>query len=136
MSMSGLFLTASSSAGTPSVNPDADLKGIMPAPPTAVREFARGDRLSLFTEVYDNQTNTPHRVAITASVIADDGKVVHSAADERRSEELQGGRGGYGYTAAIDTSGFAPGRYVLRVQAETLLAKGPAATRELEFRIR
>jgi VWFA-related protein len=136
MSMSGLFLTASSSAGTPSVNPDADLKGIMPAPPTAVREFARGDRLSLFTEVYDNQTDTPHRVAITASVIADDGKVVHSAADERRSEELQGGRGGYGYTAAIDTSGFAPGRYVLRVQAETLLAKGPAATRELEFRIR
>jgi VWFA-related protein len=136
MSMSGLLLTSSSAAGTPSVNPDPDLKAIMPAPPTAVRDFSRGDKLSLFTEVYDNQTSTPHRVAITASVIADDGKVLHASADERRSEELQGGRGGYGYTAAIDTSGFAPGRYVLRVQAETLLGKGPKATRELEFRIR
>jgi VWFA-related protein len=136
MSMSGLLVASASAASMPSVNPDPELKAIMPTPPTAVREFARGDKLSVFTEIYDNQTGTPHRVAITASVIADDGKVVHSSADERRSEELQGARGGYGYMSEIDTGGLAPGRYVLRVKAETLLAKGPTAERELEFRIR
>ncbi len=136
LSMSGLLLGSAAAGAVPSVNPDPELKSVLPVPPTAAREFARGDKLSLFAEVYDNQTSTPHRVAITASVIADDGKVVHSSADERRSEELQGGRGGYGYTADVDTSGLAPGRYVLRVEAKTLLANGPTAMRELEFRIR
>ena len=49
---------------------------MLPAPPTAIREFPRGDTLALFTEVYDNQPKVAHRVAIKTSVIADDGKVV------------------------------------------------------------
>ena len=77
-----------------------------------------------------------HRVAIKTSVIADDGKVVHTAEDERKSEELQGAKGGYGYATTIETKGLAPGRYVLRVEATTLLTDGGKAMRELEFRIR
>ena len=109
---------------------------MLPAPPTTIRDFPRGDTLALFTEVYDNQTKVAHRVAIKTSVIADDGKVVYTAGDERKSDELQGAKGGYGYSAAIETKGLAPGRYVLRVEAETLLTDGGKAKREVEFRVR
>ena len=83
-----------------------------------MREFPQNDKLALFTEIYDNQTKAPHRVAIKSSVLADDGKVVYTASDERKSEELKGAKGGYGYTANIDTATFPPGRYVLRVEAQ------------------
>ena len=65
--------------------------------------FRADDTLALFTEVYDNQTKVAHRVAIKTTVIADDGKVVHTAEDERKSEELQGAKGGYGYSTTIET---------------------------------
>ena len=93
-------------------------------------------QLALFTEVYDNQTKVAHRVSIKTTVIADDGKVVHTAEDERKSEELNDAKGGYGYATKIDTANLTPGRYVLRVEATTLLTNGGKAMRELEFRIR
>jgi VWFA-related protein len=136
LSMSGVLLTSASSTSMPSVNPDPEFKEVLPSSPSAVREFPQNDSLALFTEVYDNQTRTPHRVAIKATVLADNGTVVYTAGDERRSEELQGRKGGYGYSATIDTKAFAPGRYVLRVEAQTLIANGPSVMRELEFRIR
>ena len=88
----------------PTANPDPDFKDVLPAQPTAMRDFPRNDQLALFTEVYDNQTKVAHRVSIKTTVIADDGKVVHTAEDERKSEELKGAKGGYGYATTIDTS--------------------------------
>ena len=136
LSMSGLLLASASATAMPSVNPDPELKSVLPAPPAAIRDFPRGDTLALFTEVYDNQLKTAHRVSIKASVIADDGKVVHTVSDERKSDELQGAKGGYGYSTQIETKTLAPGRYVLRVEAQTLLSDGASAKREIEFRVR
>jgi hypothetical protein len=69
-------------------------------------------------------------------VLADNGNVVFSTADERRSEELKGAGGGYGYVAAVPLAGMAPGRYVLRVEAQSFLSGGSTIQRELEFRVR
>ena len=60
--------------------------------------FPADDTLAVFAEIYDNQASTPHRVAIACSLLADDGRVIFTAADERSSDELQGKKGGYGYT--------------------------------------
>jgi VWFA-related protein len=136
LSMSGVLLSSQASGLVPTVNPDPDFKAVLANPPSTLREFNRGDVLSLFTEVYDNQTRAAHRVSIKTSVIADDGKVVHTAEEERRSEELKGGKGGYGHSTKVETSGLAPGRYVLRIEAATLLTDGGSATRDLEFRVR
>lgn len=136
LSMSGIALTSPTASYTPTAKTDDLFKNVLPAAPTAIREFPRGDTLALFTEIYDNQTRTPHRVAIKTNVIADDGKVVFSTSDERRSEELGAKGGGYGYTAEIPLNTFAPGRYVLRVEAQTLLSGGGTAMRQLEFRVR
>ncbi|HXW07035.1 MAG TPA: VWA domain-containing protein [Vicinamibacterales bacterium] len=135
LAMSGILLTSASASRMPTANPDPDFKDILPAPPAAAREFPHGDTLSLFTEVYDNRVSTPHRVTIRATMLADDGRVIFTTADERRSEELKGG-GGYGYVTTIPLTGVAPGRYVLRVEAQSFLSGGSAISRELEFRVR
>ncbi|HZI82432.1 MAG TPA: hypothetical protein VFF44_00870, partial [Casimicrobiaceae bacterium] len=139
LTMSGIALTSVAASHVPTASPDPNVnefKDVLPAPPTAAREFVQADTLTLFTEIYDNAVSTPHRVAITASVLADDGKVVFTTSDERKSEELQGSTGGYGYRTQIPLSGIAPGRYVLRVEAKSLLGNSTPIKRELEFRVR
>jgi VWFA-related protein len=136
LSMSGLLLTSAFGSRVPTANPDPELKQVMPGPPVSLRTFPHNDTLSLFAEVYDAQPTPPHRVAIKTSVIADNGSVVFNAADERRSEELQGKKGGYGYTATIPLKDFAQGRYVLRVEAQSLVDNAATTKRELEFSVR
>jgi VWFA-related protein len=134
--MSGLTLTSESAARMPTANPDPGFKDVLPTSPTAIREFPRSDTLALFAEVYDNQTRVTHRVAIATTVAGDDGRVLFTTDDERSSQELQGKKGGYGYTAKVPLAQLAPGRYVLRVEAKTLLTNGGTAARELEFQVR
>jgi hypothetical protein len=134
--MSGIALFSDFATRMPTANPDPALKDVLPGPATAVRAFPRSDTLALFAEVYDNQAGSAHRVAIKTSVLADDGSVVFTAGDERNSSELQGKKGGFGYTATIPLSRFAPGRYVLRVEAQAQVSNGGSAMRELELRVR
>jgi hypothetical protein len=136
LQMSGIALASAFANRLFTANPDPAFKEILPAPPTALREFPRGDTLALFADVYDNLRTTAHRVAIKTTVHADDGTVVFKAEDERRSEELGGSTGAYAHTRAIPLKDYPPGRYVLRVEAQTLLSNGGTATRELEFRVR
>lgn len=135
LDMSGIVLTAPSANRMLTANSDPGLKDVLPTPATAARDFPRSDTITLFADVYDNQT-APHRVAITTTVTADDGRAVFTAGDERGSQELQGQKGGYGYTAKIPLAELPAGRYVLRVEAKTLLSTGGTAARELEFRVR
>ena len=139
LSMSGIAIASAYASRLPTASPDPsvnEFKDVLPAPPTASREFPRNDALSIFAEVYDNAARTPHRVEITAAVLADDGKVMLTTTDERKSEELQGASGGYGYTTKIPLSNLAPGRYVLRISAKSLLGNSDVVTREVEFRVR
>ena len=139
LSMSGIAITSASGTRVPTASADPSgnqFKDVLPGPRTAMREFPQGDQLAVFAEIYDNLGRTPHRVAITASVLTDDGKVVFNKADERNSDELKGAVGGYGYTGMIPLTGFAPGRYVLRIDAKSLMGKGDSVTREVEFRVR
>jgi VWFA-related protein len=138
LTMSGIALASASGSRIPTASPPGvnEFKDVLPAPPSASREFPREDTLAVFAEVYDNVGKIPHRVEITAAVLADDGKVVFTTSDQRRSEELQGATGGYGYTTKIPLTGVAPGRYVLRLSAQSLLGKPEPVTREIEFRVR
>ena len=138
LTMSGIALASASAGRFPTASPDPSMnefKDVLPSPPSASREFPRQDTLAIFAEVYDNAVKTPHRVEITATVLADDGKVVHTNSDMRKSDELQGTTGGYGYTTKIPLLNLPPGRYVLRLTATSLLGKPEPVTREVEFRV-
>ncbi len=134
--MSGLTLTSESATRMPTAAADPGFKDVLPGSPTAFREFPQSDTLALFAEIYDNQTRVTHRVSIKVTVAGDDGRVLFTTEDERSSQDLQGKTGGYGYVTKIPLAKLAPGRYVLRVEAKTLLTNGGTAARELEFRVR
>ena len=134
--MSNVVITSKGASSVPTARADDQLKDVLPAAPTTIREFIRADEIAAYAEVYDNQTRTPHRVEIKTSAIADDGKVVFTRAEDRRSDELGSGGGGYGHAVRIPLNDFAPGRYVLRVEARALVSDGGTAMRELEFRVR
>ena len=136
LNLSGITLTSDSASRVPTANPDPALKDVLPGPATALRAFPSSDTLSIYAEVYDNQNNTPHRVAITSTVLADDGRVMFTASDERSSADLQGKKGGYGYQQSVPLKQFTPGRYVLRIEARNLSSNNIKTAREVEFRVR
>jgi hypothetical protein len=69
-------------------------------------------------------------------VLTDDGRVVFATSEERSSTELQGRPGGYGHAAQIPLKGFAPGLYVLQVEASRRGDKEPPTMQRVPFRVR
>ena len=136
LTMSGIALAAASGQQVMTAKPDEELRGVLPAPPTATREFPRGDMLATFVEVYDNAVQTPHKVDITTTVLADDGRTVFSTTEERSSSELQGKSGGYGVTTQIPLADVAPGMYVLKVEATSRAGTPRSVSRQVPFRVR
>jgi hypothetical protein len=133
--ISGLALTSAAGTVMPTVRADEQLKAVMPGPAIAMRTFPQNDEIVLFAEVYDNAGGTPHKVDITATVTADEGKVMFTANEVRDSSDLGGQRGGYGYTTKIPMKDLAPGSYVLKVEAKSRLANTAAAFRDVMFKV-
>ena len=109
--------------------------GLLPGPPSALREFPVNSEISAAVEVYDNKPTPTHGIDVTARVRADDGRIVFNKHEERSSEELHGTAGGFGYTFRIPLQGWTPGLYVLEVEAKTRLNDEPA-TRVIQFEVK
>jgi VWFA-related protein len=135
--MSGLAITATSAGQTPTARAKDPLKDFLPAPPIARREFQRGDELALFAEIYENAPGAPaHKVDITTTVRSDQGRVLFQNQEERNSTELQGGRGGYGYTTRIPLTDLEPGMYVIHVEAKSRAGSDRGVGRDVQIFVR
>jgi VWFA-related protein len=134
-SMSGLVLASLASGAMATARADEQLRAVLPVPPTAGRSFPQNDELALFTEIYDDGRAPDHRVDILTTVRSDTGTVVFKNEDERASRELEGQRGGYGYTARIPLTDMPPGPYVLSVEARSRLGNTPPVSREVRFTV-
>ncbi len=135
LTMSGLVLVSREAMATPTPRPDQELRKVLPGDPTTVRQFEKDDEIALLTEVYDNRASTPHKVDITTTVLAEDGRTVYKHGDERSSSELGGKSGGYGYSTRIPLRDIPPGLYVLKVEAKSTLGKNESASREVQFSV-
>jgi VWFA-related protein len=135
IAMSGLAITSLGGASMLTARPDDVMKQVLPAPPVAARAFAQNDELAVFTEVYDNSGNAPHKVDFVTSVLTDEGRVLYKNEEVRDSSELQGAKGGFGYTSRVPLSEIVPGTYVLNVEARSRLGDSPTATRQVQFTI-
>jgi VWFA-related protein len=135
LTMSGIALASASGLRTSTVKPDEELKAVLPGPAVALRDFPRGDELAFFAEVYDNDVKAPHVVDITTRVVSGDGRDVFKTSEERQSSELQGKPGGFGHTARVSTKEFAPGIYLLTVEARRRIDKSEPIGRTIPFRI-
>jgi VWFA-related protein len=133
--VSGLTMTSLAGAAMLTAQVDEQLKAVLPAPPIALRTFQQNDEIALFVEVYDNSGGSPHKVDIVTTVRTDEGTVLFKNEETRDSSELQGSKGGYGYTARIPLSELMPGSYVLRVEGRSRLGERHTAGRDVQFRV-
>ncbi len=135
IALSGVVIASASGLRMSTAKPDEEFKGVLPGPPVAVRTFPRGDDLAVFAEVYDNDVKNPHVVDITTTVVSEDGRNVFKSAEERASSELQGKPGGYGHLARINLKDFAPGTYLLTVEARSRAGNKPPVGRTVQFKV-
>jgi hypothetical protein len=133
--MSGLVLTSASSGLEPTAKPDADLRQVLPGPPAAARSFAQNDQIAFFADVYDNDLSAVHTLDITTTLTSDEGRVVFKNAEERSTADLAGKRGGFGYGTTMSLKDYAPGLYVLKVEARSRLGSNATASRDLQIAI-
>jgi len=135
VSMSGIVVSSQSAAGIPTARADELLKDVLPDMPTVTREFPRGDELTVYVEVYD-QLTTAHKLEITTTATADDGRVMYSRSDQQSSAALRSPGDGFGHIATIPLKDVVPGRYVLKIEARSSAGAAAPAVRELEFTVR
>jgi VWFA-related protein len=138
LAMSGITMTSASAAMTPTVAPKDSFAQALPAPRSTLREFARGEEIALFAEFYENAPGAPpHNFDIVTTVRAEDGRVMFEDRDQRSSADLQGNRGGYGYSTRLSTTDLAPGTYVVHVEGRSRLSSGETGVgRDVLIRIR
>jgi VWFA-related protein len=110
--------------------------GMLPGAPSALREIPNNNEMAIVAEVYVNKVTPPHRIDITSTVKADDGRVVFTNTEERATDELKGAPGGFGYAARIPVKDWTPGLYVLTVEAKSRLSDIPPASRVIQFEVR
>jgi len=65
LAMSGLALTSAGASRTPTPQVDDQMRKVLPGQPTTQREFATGDPLDVFAEVYDIPINVKFDVVIS-----------------------------------------------------------------------
>jgi VWFA-related protein len=135
IALSGVVIASVSGQRISTAKPDEELKGALPGPPVAERTFPRGDELAVFAEVYDNDVKAPHVVDITTTVVSEDGRNVFKSAEERASSELQGKPGGFGHQARFSLKDFAPGTYLLTVEAKSRASNKPPVGRTVQFKV-
>ena len=133
--MTGLALTTTSAGGIVTANPDADLPGGLPTPPTASRVFSPSDTLSYYAEVYEGASRTPHAVEFTTTVQnARDGRTAFESGDRvvvQPSNRPQT----FGFTTDLPLKGLPPGMYLLRVDARST-AGGQQARKDVLFEVK
>jgi hypothetical protein len=111
---------------------DAHLNGKLPEP-TTQRTFSPDEELTLYVEAYDNQPTPAHKVAVTSTVRADDGRVVFEKEQRFSNEDLHNEPG---LSTHIPLKGLGPRLYVLTVEARSELGNMEPVEQLLQFRIR
>ena len=135
--MSGVALTSRAAAEAPTVKPKDPLADYLPGPPTTMREFTRDDTIALFAEFYENMPGSQaHMLEFKAELRAEGGRVVQSITDERSSTELQGGSGGYGFSARLPLEDAEPGLYVIHVEGQARIGDLAVVSRDIQIRVK
>jgi len=135
LTMSGVSLSSKALSDVTTMRPKEPLKGVLPGPITAAREFPRGDVVTLFTEVYENAPKATHTIELTAELRAEGGRASGRVSEQRSSTELQGKSGGYGFTPSLSLD-VAPGRYVIHVEGRSSAGDRPTVSRDILIRVR
>lgn len=134
LTMSDIAITSAMSGVAPTLRQKDPLEKLLPGPLSTYRSFPSTDEVALFAEIYDNNKQA-HKVEIVATIKAEGGETVFQTREQHDSSELAGSAGGYGFQTRAPLKGFAPGLYVLRVEATSQIGDRPAVSKEVVFRV-
>jgi hypothetical protein len=133
--ISHLALTSTSAGDLATSAPTAVRRDALSTPPTARREFSRGEALTVYAEVYGNLKNgAPQAVTLKAELRGADGRVLQTVAEER-PEGVVGAAGGDGFRAALPLD-VEPGSYVVHVEAGANTTDQPPVSRDIQIRVK
>jgi VWFA-related protein len=135
IALSGIAIAATADHAVAASIETDPFNGGLPGQPTTLRDFPANSEIAGFVEVYDNQPTPLHRLDITTSVRADDGRVVFTHSDERSTEELHGAPGAFAYSVRIPMTGWAPGLYVLTIDARSRVGNAQPISRVIQFKV-
>jgi VWFA-related protein len=135
LAMSGIALMSVAADRIPTAPPGKDFMDVLPMAATAIRDFDRSDTLFSFAGISVN-ARTAHAVQIETTVTSESGTVVDRRTEQRRPEDRQGKAAALGHSMKLPLASYAPGRYLLRIEAKALVSGGATVSRELEFRVR
>jgi VWFA-related protein len=137
LAMSGVAIGSAATSRIMTMNAKTPFASSLPGNITSTREFDAGDTLGIYTEVYETLRNAAsHTMTLTAQLRAEGGTVVRAVSDERSSAELQGKRGGYGFSAQLPLTDVAPGLYVIHVEARANVGDRPTVSKDIQIRVR
>jgi VWFA-related protein len=130
LAMSAPALTSRQSSAALTVA-STTVRPVVPEAPAATRDFATGDTLSMYAEVYDNRAKDAHRLDLLAELRRPDGTRIGAAVTDQRAngQVLQK----FEATVPLDVP---PGTYVLHVETRSTLEKQPAVARDVPLRVR
>ena len=135
LALSGLVVTSTSAALTPTPRPDRELAALFPTPPSANRVFDSRETLGMFVELYARSSSRRRLDFVTTVRDANDGRTVFTQRDDRtirRSNDPQT----EGYAVEIPLRHLTPGMYVLRTEAVVGNDDDRLAFREIAFEVR
>jgi VWFA-related protein len=130
--LSGMLITAASSQGAMTAMPDPAAPKLLPAPATSRRTFARNDTLTVFAEIYDNRSgNQPSQIDTIVTLTSESGQTVFDTRDTVANPAGAAHWTAYGLARDIPLNSVAPGRYLVKVEANLRGNSAPAARETL-----
>jgi VWFA-related protein len=134
LSLGAILLSSTAARSVPTTGKFPRPASLLPAPPTAARQFARSDTLAVFASVFDREARPGDSIEVLAVVRGSDGREVFRNAVTKSGADVVPGRGGYGHTATVALAGLAPGDYELTVGAKS--SAGKNASKTVPFSVR
>ena len=127
--LSGMLITAASAQTGMTAMPDPAAPAQLPGPAVSRRTFARGDRLTVFAEIYDNISGRqPRQIDTAVTLLSESGQEVFAARDS--IDNLPTARWmTYGLNQDVPLEKLAAGRYLLKIEAR-VRGDSAAAARE------
>jgi hypothetical protein len=114
---------------------DPMLKDVITVPPTAIREFDQRDTLTVVAEIYDNRNRETSPVRLMTTVTDAAGRVIHRSEESIEAFGFDPKTRTYRHHPSIALTDFAPGDYVVKVEAQPMNGERSVA-REVLFTVR
>jgi hypothetical protein len=133
VSMSGLLMTDSQAPGVPTANVDEEIRGILSAPPSTERAFARNTVIAWVAEVY-LKGGAQGSVGLATTIVGADRTEMFRREVPGAGPAPAGPADRIRVSERANLEGFPPGDYVLRIEAR-LAGSDQKASREVAFRV-